>query len=799
MANYYDYSLIRNRLTFDLGRQMNLAYTPKSVCVDVVISGEYYGSYQLCQQVRVGKNNVNIYDLEEHQETEEPGITGGYLLSMGEAWLTEDDVENLEGAGGRFRLEKPEYDDSYPADAKEAQLAYINNYLDELDTLINNLDDDNPDNDTIDGKTWRDYMDEDSYIDYFFMQEFSQNGDAFGSNSTYLYKDKGGKLFWGPLWDFDFVAWAAYATDYLSSRGVDSFEMIGSCPWMDTLLENDPEFKQKVIDRWAELSEIIGAAAEDGGLIDQYKEQTYYSALANYMARPTYLAEGEDYWGGVIELVDENGDPYVLNYTNEINRLKNYIMARKAWLDENIESIGEGGGYGEDDYPPVKFYVDGEVYAVVHPDMEEWELKQDEIPANPTKEGFKFKGWYMRDEEGNEVKFTRHMWPYKYDYELEESVPCDIYAKFVKASDAVDLESLSFARKKVYVGLDSYYYDSEDSEDYPYVMGEYVDLSSFLNYKPMDADLSDIEWFVDEDFSEYDDEPVTVDEDGTFCVSDYGEFTVGCRAGKLEAKIKIVAVDMEDLVTSGNIHVEENLSMKAGQYGDLDFYFYRERNLDYHEYANVQFVSLDTNVVKVNDNGMVFAVGKGETQVVTVYNDDGELKIKATKVTVGDDAKEETKPDVKPQSNDNKVGNVITDGTYNYKITKAGAKDGKTVGEVSVIGLRNKNIKSINIADSITFNSVKYNVTSIGAKAFAKNKKVKKATIGSNVTTIGARAFFGTKKLSKLTVKARNLKKIGKKAFYRKKGKKLKIKVKKAKKKAYKKLFKKAKTNKFKI
>lgn len=61
--------------------------------------------------------------------------------------------------------------------------------------------------------------------------------------------------------------------------------------------------------------------------------------------------------------------------------------------------------------------------------------------------------------------------------------------------------------------------------------------------------------------------------------------------------------------------------------------------------------------------------------------------------------------------------------------------------------------------------------------------------ISANVTTIGKKAFAGCKKLKKITIKSKKLRSVGKKAF---KGisKNAVIKVPKAKKKAYTKLLK---------
>lgn len=199
-------------------------------------------------------------------------------------------------------------------------------------------------------------------------------------------------------------------------------------------------------------------------------------------------------------------------------------------------------------------------------------------------------------------------------------------------------------------------------------------------------------------------------------------------------------------------------------------------------------------------------------------NEDGSISYKAT-VTV---AKEEAK-DVKEEQNidDNKkeitkpakregyseeaksdisygpaVGTKLTLKNYIYKVTKVGTKDSKVIGEVSVVGYKKKTVKKVNVASVVKIDGVTYNVTAIGNKAF-KNKKVTKVTIGKNVKTIGANAFAGNKKLKKVTVKSNVISKIGKKAFFRKGGKKLVIKVPKKLKKKYKKLLKKAKTNKY--
>ncbi len=104
---------------------------------------------------------------------------------------------------------------------------------------------------------------------------------------------------------------------------------------------------------------------------------------------------------------------------------------------------------------------------------------------------------------------------------------------------------------------------------------------------------------------------------------------------------------------------------------------------------------------------------------------------------------------------------------------------------------------SVAIPDTEVYHNKAYRVTGIENNAFAKNKTLKKITIGSNVTTIGNRAFYKCKNLKKVSIKSQKLKKVGSKAFYGN-AKKLYVSVPGHKKKLrekYQKLIAKAKTN----
>jgi hypothetical protein len=78
LANRYDNTLLRNRITYWIVREMGMEFAIKCAPVEVVMNGEYYGSYLLSQQVRVGDTRVEIDELDEKvKDPESLEITGG--------------------------------------------------------------------------------------------------------------------------------------------------------------------------------------------------------------------------------------------------------------------------------------------------------------------------------------------------------------------------------------------------------------------------------------------------------------------------------------------------------------------------------------------------------------------------------------------------------------------------------------------------------------------------------------------------------------------------------------------------
>ncbi|GAA4916057.1 CotH kinase family protein [Mucilaginibacter defluvii] len=301
LANYSDKTLMRTSLAFNLGRKLGVGFTPDSRFVEVVMNGEYAGSYLLTEQVEVHENRVNIPELKKGDVSEDK-ITGGYLLEWDQRldetfWFrTAHDIP--------FTLKSP-------SELPEPQFNYIKNYVQQTEDAIfaDNFADVN--------EGYAKYIDVNSFVNYFIVQELMKNQDARDFSSIYFYKDRGGKLTLGPLWDFDL---ALGNVDYSDARYPTGW-WVKDGPWFARLFE-DAVFRKRIKDRWnqvkgTEIKAIYADIAANSNYINLSQQQNFKR------------------WPILNEYVWPN--PVILGtYNNEVNQIKTWLDSRIAWLDSEI-------------------------------------------------------------------------------------------------------------------------------------------------------------------------------------------------------------------------------------------------------------------------------------------------------------------------------------------------------------------------------------------------------------------------------------------------------------------------------
>jgi hypothetical protein len=189
-----------------------------------------------------------------------------------------------------------------PDEVNRQQFAYMQNYINKMEASLHN------DKELAAGK-FMDYMDIDSYIDWWFVHELTENGEPGHPKSTYMYKDKSGKLFAGPAWDFDwgtFTPGAGYTIKHTL--------------YYPKLFKN-ATFVARVKERWALLKPNFDKIP---AFIESEAEAISNSEKMNHIMWPINQSV--------------NGDEN-MTFVQAVQRLKAAYEEKLQWLDGAINKL----------------------------------------------------------------------------------------------------------------------------------------------------------------------------------------------------------------------------------------------------------------------------------------------------------------------------------------------------------------------------------------------------------------------------------------------------------------------------
>ena len=227
LANWMDRTLMRNDVAFQIAKQTELSWTPNGKFVELILDGQHKGNYYLCEQIKVGKKRLNIKKMNADDLSGE-AITGGYLMEL-DVYFDEVNKFHSGTKNLPYMFKEPDEDKLQPA-----QFEWFQNYI---DTMEGYLYADN----WLENREYADYMDIGSFIDWWFVYELSMNGEPGWPKSSYMHKDRLGKLKAGPVWDFD---WATFVPSKQSNFQIKNAIYYGR-------LFSDPAFIAEVKSRWA--------------------------------------------------------------------------------------------------------------------------------------------------------------------------------------------------------------------------------------------------------------------------------------------------------------------------------------------------------------------------------------------------------------------------------------------------------------------------------------------------------------------------------------------------------------------
>ena len=222
-APYSDKSLIRNILAFKLSETLG-NYAPRTKLCELILNDAYMGVYVLTEKIKRDENRVDVSKLKP-DEISGDDLTGGYIFKIdkktgnsGPSWNSDSGVV--------FLFDTPKYDEIV-----FEQKEYIKKYINSFEQAL--IFDDHTD----ENLGYRKYINENSFIDFFIVNEVSKNIDGYFL-STYLFKDKdskGGKLSFGPIWDYNLSFGNANYREGFKTEGFQ-FQINPSIWWWNRLL-----------------------------------------------------------------------------------------------------------------------------------------------------------------------------------------------------------------------------------------------------------------------------------------------------------------------------------------------------------------------------------------------------------------------------------------------------------------------------------------------------------------------------------------------------------------------------------
>ncbi len=297
IANYSDKTMLRNQTAYYMSSLSNLDYTPNYHFAEVMLNGRYHGTYQLGDKLKISKNRVDVGD-------------DGFLLEIdyNALFYHEDVYFNTPNLDNPVCIKDPdviEGDENYE---------YAKQYINLVDSVLFSEDFKNLE------KGYRKYIDVNSFVDWYLINEITKNIDATLVSSCFMNFKRGGKLKMGPVWDFD----VAFGNRCQRECTYDGFLIKSEkASWFYRLFQ-DPFFVNMVKERFEYFYN---------------KKDDIYSFINEYSTYLKYsVEENENRWHTLYVETYPNYDIWG-NYQNEVQYMKDWLSKRFEWLRTAFEQM----------------------------------------------------------------------------------------------------------------------------------------------------------------------------------------------------------------------------------------------------------------------------------------------------------------------------------------------------------------------------------------------------------------------------------------------------------------------------
>ncbi|WP_313409488.1 CotH kinase family protein, partial [Aeromicrobium sp.] len=315
LANFFDRSLLRNDVGFEIARRLGAPWVPRMQQVDLYLNGTYKGLYQWGEGIETEADRVALEDggvlleADSYDDTD-PHFTTARDLRVFVKSSQEEDV--VTRTSDRVRLIE--------------DVLYSDHYADPV-------------------HGYRACLDVDSFVDAYLVAELTKNIDAAFNNSVWMVLGADGRLAMGPAWDFDqgmgnrhnceisepqgwFVARDWAAEQPVTPRCFPTQMRGPQGHWYQRLL-TDPWFALRVRTRWVEVRDSLATLPEyvqaGSAAIRDSAERTF---------APAPGGAGNPVTGTILEPAGHH--VFHGSWAAESTALTDWLRARIAWLDAQL-------------------------------------------------------------------------------------------------------------------------------------------------------------------------------------------------------------------------------------------------------------------------------------------------------------------------------------------------------------------------------------------------------------------------------------------------------------------------------
>jgi hypothetical protein len=322
---FTDKALIRDAFTYELGRDIGMqaprfAFAEVYLNVDNAALGadDYQGVYMLVETIKNSKNRLDLEKLKE-DDVALPDISGGYIFKFD--WMAaEEPILECTGTAATC-WQYLEVVDPSPVNAQ--QEAWLTEYLRQFHEVLRAPNFADPQT------GYRSFIDVRSFVDQLIINELSREMDSY-IRSAYFHKDRDGKLFAGPLWDYDLAYGVGgfFNNTSISGWQYEQTRNPIANDWFNRLLE-DPAFVADVRTRWQELRRGPLSDAQMNARIDALTAPLANGAARNFQKWPNLSTRQIGFFQ----------TPVAPTWQGQVDVMRTWLRDRSAWLDTE-------GGWG---------------------------------------------------------------------------------------------------------------------------------------------------------------------------------------------------------------------------------------------------------------------------------------------------------------------------------------------------------------------------------------------------------------------------------------------------------------------